>query len=274
MKTAEMKAVMVANEINLNEIAAHFGINKKFKWEDILCLDSNHLKGILKEVENKRVFIFHFGSMVFMNVTFHEIKDVLNYLKKLDNSLPIKSAFDQMEEYKVKVGDPEEYIVDNEAVTIPEELYFYYEIAAMILAKSVALDKIEIDVDAVFDKVEEIMDKLKEGNLNIKDRQLSSLSARILTFKYNTISYIMLLDKPDIVWDNTDAERVYNDLSHLFELDERYENVRMKTEALMDITEMFASLAMSRRDARLEWIIIILIAVEIVMSLTFHFLPG
>lgn len=269
MKTAELKALTLANEVNINEIAAHFGIKKKFKWEDVLYLTSNHLKGIVKQVEDKRVHIFHFGSMVFVNMAFHEIKDVLEYLKKIDKSIMVKTAFEQIEEYKMEVG--EEYKVENEIMVIPEAKSYYFEIASMVLAKSIALEKLEIDIDAVFDKIEEIIEKLKKGNLNFNDRQLSSLSAKILTFKYNTISYIMLLDKPDIVWDNVDAETAFTDLSNMFELDERYEKLRLKTETLMDITEMFTSLVHARRGTRLEAMIVILIIVEIILMLIFEF---
>ncbi|HBY20369.1 MAG TPA: hypothetical protein DEG71_05070 [Clostridiales bacterium] len=272
MKVTELKAVMVANEINISAVASHFGINKKFKWEDMLCLDSENLKGILRDVEDKKVCIFHFGTMVFINIAYHEIKDVLEYLKRLDKSLLIRTALDHIEEYRIEISDKQDYRVENEAIVIPTEDRYYFDIISLILAKSVALEKIETDMDAVFDKIEEIIELLNKGNLNFKDRDLSSMSAKVITFKYNTISYIMLLDKPDIVWNNEKAEKVYTDLSLMFELDERYETVRIKTETLMDITQVFSSLALSKRDAKLEWMIIILIIVEILMSLVFQFL--
>jgi uncharacterized Rmd1/YagE family protein len=38
-----------------------------------------------------------------------------------------------------------------------------------------------------------------------------------------------------------------------------------KSETLLDMTDVFTSLSHARRSARLEWIIIILIAIEIVL---------
>lgn len=55
MTTIELKATAVCNEINLAAIAKHFGINRKFRWEDTLVLRSQALQGILKEPENKSV---------------------------------------------------------------------------------------------------------------------------------------------------------------------------------------------------------------------------
>ncbi|MDF2570923.1 MAG: putative YagE family, partial [Sporomusa sp.] len=52
-----------------------------------------------------------------------------------------------------------------------------------------------------------------------------------------------------------------------FELKDRYEKIRHKTETIMDITEAFSNLVHARRGTRLEWAIIILIVIEIVLSL-------
>lgn len=43
---------------------------------------------------------------------------------------------------------------------------------------------------------------------------------------------------------------------------------QFKTEALMDITTVFAGLAHAKRGNRLEWAVIVLIAIEIVLSVT------
>lgn len=76
----------------------------------------------------------------------------------------------------------------------------------------------------------------------------------------------MLLDKPDLTWVNEEAGTLFDELSHIFELNDRYENIKHKTEILMDITTVFAGLAHAKRGTRLEWAIIILIGIEIVLS--------
>jgi uncharacterized Rmd1/YagE family protein len=138
---------------------------------------------------------------------------------------------------------------------------------ATVLAKSVALERIERDTDVLLDEIEDIVGYLQQGKLNISDEQLGKMSARILGFKLSTISYIMLLDKPDITWVNEEAAALYDELGTLFELNDRYENIKHKTETLMDITEVFAGLTHARRGTRLEWAIIVLIGIEIVLSL-------
>lgn len=267
MKQAQLIALVISNEIDLNKIAQHFGINQDFKWEDSLELKENYLKGILREPDNKEVYIFHFGSMVFVNCQHHEVMDILQYLKRLEKSINTVNPFEYADDYLLEINPAGEYAITNDGMITAEEQDYQREIVATVLAKSVALDRIEIETSKLVDEIEDFVLLLHQGNLNIKDDQLAKISARILGFKLNTISYIMLLDKPDITWVNEEAAELFSELSSLFELEDRHEKVKNKTETVMDITQVFATLAHARRGNRLEWAIIILITIELVLSL-------
>jgi len=77
--------------------------------------------------------------------------------------------------------------------------------------------------------------------------------------------HLVVLDKPDITWDNPEANSLYLTMARLFELNQRYQEIKHKSETLLDMTDVFSSLSNARRSARLEWIIIILIAIEIIL---------
>ncbi len=267
MNSASLKAVVLANEISLNKIAEHFGIQKKFKWEDQLFLNQDSLKGILKEPEIKLVYIYHFGSIVFINLTHHEIMDVINYLKTVEKSLNNSTTFTFVDDYRIDLGTEDSFSISNDFMIVPEVKDYYLEIVATVLAKSVALEKIEAGLEILSDEIEDIMEFLEKGHLNLSEEKLAKIWSRILGFKYNTISYIMLLDKPDITWTNHEAEKLFSQLSKLFELEDRYRNIRHKTETLADITEAFGSLTHTKRSNRLEWMIILLFLFEILFSL-------
>jgi uncharacterized Rmd1/YagE family protein len=71
-----------------------------------------------------------------------------------------------------------------------------------------------------------------------------------------------------------DAERVYLYyfggvvfLNCTGDIIARFLEIKHKSETLLDMTDVFSSLSHARRSARLEWIIIILIAIEIVIYL-------
>lgn len=263
----DFKAIAICNEINLNRIAQHFGINRKLKWGDPLKLRHNLLKGIIREPDDKAVFIYHFGSMVFVNFQMHEKMDMINYLKRIEKSLNASNPFEYTDDYQLEINPDSEPNISNDAMVALEINDYQREIVATILAKSVALEKIEIDIDLLLDEIEGIVEYLHQGKLTVSDNKLAKMSAKILGFKFNTISYIMLLDKPDITWTNEQASELFAELSNLFELEDRYEKIRHKSETLMDITEVFTGLAHAQRGNRLEWAIIILIAMELGLSI-------
>jgi required for meiotic nuclear division protein 1 len=131
----------------------------------------------------------------------------------------------------------------------------------------VALERIEEGLDNLLDEIEEIIAKLERGKLGINDTKLSKTVAVILRFKFNIISHLMLLDKPAITWVNQESENLYTDLEELFELKSRYDKIKGKSETLMDITEVFTTMTYQKRGNTLEWMVIILIAIELVVAL-------
>ncbi len=266
MAVSQFKAVALTSEINLNKIARHFGINRKFKWEDCLALSEVFLKGVLNKPENKLIYIYPFGSMVFMDCEHHEISDALRYLAEIDKNLSTVNNFEYTDDYKIEVSAEEQPAINNDYIIIPDEASYHRDIVITVLAKSVALERIENDINMLLDEIEDTITQLKKGHLLVSDEQLANTAARILGFKINTISSIMLLDKPDITWDNEEASNLFDELNSIFELNARYDIIKHKTDVLMDITTVFAELAHAKRGTRLEWVIIALLIVEIVLA--------
>lgn len=268
MNSTEFLAVSVAQEINIDVIAKHFGIEKKFKWEEILILREQDLKGILKDEHNKTFYIFNFGCIVAINSTKYDISDFYHYICEIDKTL--NKSIDHLkytDSYRMDINDQSELEIHNNYIVVPKLVDYYLQIIAIVLARSVALDRIEDNVEKATDEIEKIIEYLDKGKLNINDDKLAKLSGKILRFKYNTISYVMILDKPDVTWYKEGADDLFLQLADLFDINERYENLRHKTENIMDITEAFTILAHAHRGNKLEWMIIILIALDIVISL-------
>jgi len=268
MAPTSFKAVAVSRELNLTSIASQFGIERPLSWEDTLVLTEKHLAGLLPKPEGKGVFAFSFGTLVFVNCANTDVMDFINYVKKLDKNVAEFKTIDYSDDYRLIIDESAEEIdVANEEITVPAAEAFYPEVIAVALAKSTALERVEDEISKLFDDVETFINQLKKGSLNISDERLAVLSGRILSYRYSSISYIMILDRPNIVWRNAEAASVYGDLERMFELPDRYEKINHKSETLLDITQVFADLYHSKRGTRLEWLVIALIAAEIVLGL-------
>lgn len=264
-ESRKFTAYSLCSEINLDTLASHFGINKKYKWEDYLILKPKNLEGILMGTEEKQAIVFPFGTIAFVNMGFHEIVDLCNYLSKVDTNMATVS-FDFSDEYLLEEESETEDDV-YEYLSVKKIQNYHVQILAVVLAKSVAIDRVESGISKMLDEFEPIIRKLEMGNLNLKEKRIAQLSAQVLNFKFNTISYVMLLDEPDITWNSQDASDLYRKLSKVFELNDRYEKIKAKTNTLMDIISVFNELTHQKKGDYLEWTVIILILMELLISL-------
>jgi required for meiotic nuclear division protein 1 len=270
MKSYSFTVYSLFNEMDLNRLSAHFGIKRTLEWEDFLRLEGSQLQGIVNSPVDKSVNLYSFGSGVFINMEHHEIVDFINYIAKIDTSLR-NPQFEYTDEYNLKVEhDTREF--SNDMMIVDELGPYHIEVISNVLAKSVALEKIEKGIGDLLDELEELINQLKVGNLSYRGNTLAKLSSRILSFKYDTTSVIMILDKPEITWTDETAEKLFIRMSRLFELDDRYEKIIKKSDTLMDILSVFSTLTQHQKSNNLEWMIIILILIEIVISLVDFFL--
>lgn len=150
---------------------------------------------------------------------------------------------------------------------VPEYEDFYPVLISTVLAKSVALEKTEEQLGNILDKLENMIDRLEKGKLRIGNKELARTTAKIVRHEYNTIAYIMILDKPDITWTSSDAGEFYDQMLDFFELKDRYTILKNKTEILYNIMDGFSNISHSIRGLFVEWIIVLLIVFEIVLTL-------
>lgn len=266
MSEYSFRAKALCSEFNISNIANYYNIKKKFKWEEPLLIKGALLDNI-KDYENKGVYLYYFGTAVFVNFSPDEIERYIRHIHSIPGS--IKSInndmnYDCLEDYKIIESTNGDEEIEFNAYVSKETEQYHFDMIALVLAKSVALETIEKSVDVVFDDTEKIIKAMKNGKLNINEKKSVSLIGKILAFKHTIISYIMLLDKPAITWKNENAETFFNDLADHFELNDRYAIINAKIETLLDTIEVFADLSHSKKSTNLEIIVILLILIEVI----------
>ncbi|GAE89861.1 RMD1 family protein [Acetivibrio straminisolvens] len=261
------KAYAVTNEIDLNKIAAKCNIPKKYTWEEPLVLNENVLSSIFnKDVpEGQKILVFSFGSIVFINSPSEDEKLFIEYLKKEKIDIDVENYKQYSDDYELQVTENAEIELTDSYLTVPKFEVFYPELVSTVIAKSVALEKTEEHLSTILDKLETMIDKLEKGKLNVGNKEIAKTTSKIVRHEYNTIAYIMILDKPDITWTNSDAKTLYDMMSEFFELNDRYITLKEKTDILNNVLSGFSSISHSIRGLFVEWVIVILIFVEIIL---------
>lgn len=261
------KAYALTNEIDLNKIALEYGSSKKYTWEEPLGLQDKVLSSILGRhiTDDQKILVFSFGSIVLINLSSDDTQKFLEYLKKVKPDLETRKYDAYMDDYKLHVEYDFEITLTDDYVIVPNYQIFYPDLVSTVIAKSVALERTEEQLGKILDKLENIIDRLEKGKLRISNKELARITAGIVRHEYNTIAYIMILDKPDITWTNHDASMFYDRMSKFFELNDRYEILKQKTQILENIIDGFSSISHSIRGLFVEWIIVILVLAEVVL---------
>lgn len=266
-------AFAINGELDLNRLATRLKIDRKYRWEEPMRLNPLSFTSSAGD-DAVWVYLYYFGGIVFLNCSDDIMARCIEGLKQHVESLKDFPQLPFREDYCLEINPAVETSITNDSAVMPAFKQELLEIICFVIAKSVALERIEERVDTVFDEVGVKISRLGQGVLELPDRDLAKLASTVLNFKYTSIAHIMVLDKPEIAWDNEEADRFYLTISNLFELRPRYQEIKHKAETLLDVTDVFSNLSHARRSARLEWIIIILIAFEIIMALWQKFWGG
>jgi len=259
-------AYALKGELDLNRLAAKLGIARKYRWEEPMVITAENRQLFAGDGPAvPRVYLYYFGGLVFLNCSNLDVQGFFRELTKVSELFRDYPELKYTDRYSLAVNDGDKQEITNDFAVMPKYSVAFVDIISFVIAKSVALERIEEQVDTVLDEMEGLIGLLDRGKLGIPDKKLSKLASTILNFKYKSIVSVMVLDKPDITWDNPEADRLYLTMANLFELDQRYQEIKHKSETLMDITGVFTSLSHARRATRLEWIIIVLIFIEIII---------
>ncbi|MFL6516671.1 MAG: RMD1 family protein, partial [Bacillus sp. (in: firmicutes)] len=183
VKEITFKAFAITHEIDLNKIAIHCGIPKKFTWEQPLILRGDILESILHQNvdDSQMVLVFSFGSIVFINHSHvDEITVLLHYIHSFEPDFEIEQADRYTDDYCLHITETENLELTDEYVVVPEYEDFYPELISTVIAKSVALEKTEEQLGKIHDKLENMIDRLEKGKLRIGNKELARTTAKIV----------------------------------------------------------------------------------------------
>jgi uncharacterized Rmd1/YagE family protein len=155
--------------------------------------------------------------------------------------------------------------ITNEAITLQTTSTLNLNIIALAVSQSVGLEHYEKQLDILFTQSRRIVESIHSFSISRRSR-LMQFAKRLALTRYDMVSNLLLLDKPNILWDDAEAEALYNRLAFILELYDRHEIALSKLAQIKEDIMLVMDIDNHKKSEFLEWIIIILIGVEIVMG--------
>jgi len=141
-----------------------------------------------------------------------------------------------------------------------------FQLVADILGKSTVLSVYEGRVMQSFELIEPFAADLAHGSGSRRTgRELLQQFGKALLSEHDMVARAEVADKPEIVWNHPEFERLYLRLEDDFEIRERHLVLERKLNLISRTAETVLGLLQNRRSLRLEWYVVILILIEIVL---------
>lgn len=216
--------------------------------------------------ERGMAVLFRYGAVVMFNL---QVVEEAAFLVSLKSVVGETHADPEREEADIVVDPAAGERVDAGGVihlreVTPERLL----VVADVLAKSVVLAYDEQRVARVFDRIEPVAAALqRRGSGRIAARQLLHHIGDVLITQHRMVGRVEVTEKPELLWDRPELERLYLRLQEEYELPERDRALTRKLDLIAQTATTALGLLQARRSLRVEWYIVILIVIEIILTL-------
>lgn len=258
-----------------NELSGRLPTNKPIAARACFIGERLHLRGLpepsvtlgpltVSAGEAGLAVLFRYGAAVLFNLTETEQKNFLKELRpRVDNPLR-----------RMETEDAQLYIVGKspegvtpEGIGIADLTQARLQIVATALARSVALAYYENAMAGAFDMIEPLARRLESPRGG--GRRLRELLRHIggtLLVLHRMTGRVEIQDKPDLLWDHPEAERLYLHLENEYELRERNTVLERKLALINQTAATAVNLMQNRSMLRVEWYIVILIVFEVLLT--------
>jgi uncharacterized Rmd1/YagE family protein len=234
---------------------------KKLKAEYTGSLINSNSFELFYKYKDGYVFVLNYGVVVFANVDDVQSSAFISLLTKycvnhLDNRLQ------------------EDFMIEKKPVLQPEFSYNsllvseinedVIRIAMLQVAQSLALDFYQEAAQQLFDDSVNLTNQLEEfGRLKISKRNLLKFIGKTLNTKNRIIDNLYIFDTPSVVWENEFLGKVNDGLTQTFDISIRFRELEYMLKRVESNLTVFVELTNAKESKRLEWIVIILIFIEI-----------
>lgn len=206
--------------------------------------------------------IFDYGSVVFFGIEKTLQTDIINSIRKI-GSLAVKELESEEIDIEVIPDSPTKALFDKIIVN-----HINVDLAKIIMlniAQSVALDYYIEQTNILLEQTSYLSYELQEkGSFSIKGKKLLKYIGTALNLKNRIARNLYIFDSPDITWDDRYLNDLHAQLNVELDIRIRYRSLQESLDIIQENLEIYKDINQHSDSSKLEWIIIILIAVEIV----------
>ena len=256
-----IEAIQVAEAFNIKKFRAEFA-------KEAFSGSTSEVFYALND-SNRYLYVFDYGVVVFGNYDVLAKNEFVDYIKNYATTLV---DIDLSEEYRIETDEKlQKVTVKNNYVTVPQIDSSILRIVMLNIGQSVALDYYEVLTNELITSSKHYILELEQrGKLSISKTNLLKYIGKVLNVKNSIVDNLYILDDPNLVWDNEELNLLNRHLKANFDINTRFKDLDYRLQIVENNLKLFTDVLNVRESSRLEWVVIILIALEIAIALFFH----
>jgi uncharacterized Rmd1/YagE family protein len=208
--------------------------------------------------------VLRYGAVVLIGLTAAEQEQ---FLANIRGRVAREYGLRDEEGAAVEISEGDDQIPPGGPIGVKSMSVERLLVIADALAKSVALAHDEREVASVFDQIEPFAGALaRHGRTPGGRRAMLRHIGNALLVKHRISGRVAVGEKPDVLWDRPDLERLYARLEDEYELKERAGVLDRKLAVIAETAQALTDIIDTERSLRLEVLIVLLFAFEIALA--------
>lgn len=260
-----------AEEYNIDELSKFLrdeGLEPKF-YDHVIHFRKEIEPGSRESnedlIHDKDIFIFPYGCVCFWGMNEEEENSVLNYIKPYE----VDSIVHFTDDACGYDYSDESYINEEEDTIFLESQDPLIKLSfSHALTQSVKLEVFEDRINETIKRTKHIPDEVaKNGKISLSRRKLSQKIGALFSERNSINLDCDILDTPEFFWRRPRFETLYRLSYEYMDIAQRLDILNRRLEVIHELYEILSNELKHAHSSRLEWIIILLIVSEVIMSI-------
>ncbi len=207
-------------------------------------------------------YAFDYGAVVFADMSDTDISKNLALLQQFcEHPLPETIRDD----FEITHNPDAQLTFGFDGLTVPKIGVEIIKIAMLNVAHSVAMDFYSQRAHELLSEVRQFTTQMESiGSISISRKNMLRFIGRMLNSKNRIIENLFVFDGPEIAWEDEYLDRIHRGLARTFEIQTRFKEIEYTFKVVEDNLSVFRELYLHRESSKLEWIIIVLICIEVI----------
>lgn len=212
------------------------------------------------------IFLFEYGTVVIWGMAEAQEKRFLSSLKRFE--------IEKLAPEDVEMEDLNYYYANysriyNDVITLRKGSSYMTKLSlSHALSQSVKCSLFEALISNTIEDTKDIPEIISEtGKIGMPHKEIMQNIGQLFLLRTNINSVGSVLDSPEVFWSFPDLQPLYDAARSYLEIPQRVILLNSRVEVLQDMLQLLKESVSSRHAERLEQVVIVLIAIEIVLGI-------